>query len=118
MPRIPFFILLTAFATSGASALSLGPDEFASAERLTCVLAQQSLGYLSEEEYTDKTGQLLEDYGQDQSDVIYAKALGYFHGLMFGLDERSESELISRTQVFLNSQACLVNTGVGYGLFL
>jgi len=96
----------------------LGPDEFASAERLTCVLAQQSLGYLSENEYADKTGQLLEEYGQEQSDIIYAKALGYFHGLMFGINERSESEVNSRTQLFLNSQACPMTRSVGYSLRL
>jgi len=109
-------VVLSVLASSGVRALSLGPDEFAAAEHLTCVLAQQSLGYLSEEEYVQMTDETLEEYDQAQSDVIYAKALGYYHGLMFGINDADEGELSNRTLMFLNSQACTINTNVSFGL--
>ena len=107
-----FIFILALCASSRVFSLSLGPDEFVAAERLTCVLAQQSLGYLNDKEYADMTEQVLDDYGQEQSDVIYAKALGYYHGLMFGINTHNESELSSRTQLFLNSQACTLDASL------
>lgn len=116
-----YFLAIVAFSilsSSGAQALSLGPDEFAAAERLTCVLAQQSLGYLEGAEYEELTQSVLEDYDQTQSDVIYAKALGYYHGLMFGVNSQDESQISNRSLVFLNSQACTANTSMTSGLMM
>ena len=118
MPRTALVFLMSVFFSSGSLALSLGPDEFAAAERLTCVLAQQSLGYLNDEEYADMAGQVLDEYAQEASDVIYAKALGYYHGLMFGINDGDESQVSSRTLSFLNSQACTTTASVNLGLLL
>ena len=47
--------------SSQASALSMGPDEFAAARMLTCVLAQDTLGYLDERQYAEETEVVLQD---------------------------------------------------------
>lgn len=116
MQRFLAILVFSILASSESQALSLGPDEFAAAERLTCVLAQQSLGYLNDEEYAEMTELVLDDYDQTQSDVIYAKALGYYHGLMFGVNNNDERQVSSRTIIFLNSQACTTNTNMSIGL--
>ncbi len=116
MQRFIAILVLSMLTNTGVQALSLGPDEFAAAERLTCVLAQQSLGYLNDEEYAEMTELVLDEYDQTQSDVIYAKALGYYHGLMFGVNNKDERQVSNRTIVFLNSQACTTNTDVSIGL--
>ena len=116
MQRFIAILVLSTLAGSGAQALSLGPEEFAAADRLTCVLAQQSLGYLNDEEYAEMTELVLDEYDQTESDVIYAKALGYYHGLMFGINNKDERQVSRRTIVFLNSQACTTNTNVTIGL--
>lgn len=118
MQHYTVILILSILASSGVQALALGPDEFAAAERLTCVLAQQSLGYLDDEEYAEVTRLVLDEYDQGQSDVIYAKALGYYHGLMFGVNNKDERQVSNRTLVFLNSQACTTNTDVRFGLTL
>jgi hypothetical protein len=92
-----------------ASALAMGPDEFAAARQLTCVLAQETLGYLDASEYADQTNSVLEDFDQAESDVIYAKAIGYYDGLMFGVEERDQRGINARLQAFVSSQACLTN---------
>jgi hypothetical protein len=81
-----FLLLLVLVGGTGqATALSLGPEEFAASTQLTCVLAQESLGYLSEDEYGSLTHNVLADFDASESDAIYAKALGYIDGLMFGI---------------------------------
>ncbi len=106
-----FSVLALALAGAQAQALALGPDEFAAARQLTCVLAQDSLGYLSEDDFVAMTDELLEDYDQVDGDVIYAKALGYFDGLMFGLPEGDASQINGRLHTFLESQACTQTVG-------
>lgn len=103
-------------AAGRASALALGPEEFAAARHLTCVLAQDSLGYLSDDDFAELTDDVLEDYEQDTGDVIYAKALGYFDGLMFGLPEGDTSRIDARLRSFLESQSCTRVVGVSYTL--
>ncbi|MBN7797965.1 hypothetical protein [Parahaliea mediterranea] len=107
---------LLAAASLQASALALGPDEFVAARQLTCVLAQDSLGYLSADDFSDLTEEVLADYEQADGDVIYAKALGYFDGLMFGLPESDSSQIQARLRSFLESQACTRVVGVSYTL--
>lgn len=108
-------VLLSAGALQ-AQALALGPDEFVAARQLTCVLAQDSLGYLSQDDFADLTEEVLADYEQTDGDVIYAKALGYFDGLMFGLPEGDNSQVQARLRSFLESQACTRVVGVSYTL--
>ncbi len=95
-------------------ALALGPDEFAAAKRLSCVLAQDSLGYLSEDDYLALTDEVLEEYDAIDGDVIYAKALGYFDGLMFGIPEQDAAGIQSRLRSFVDSQDCTHLTRVGF----
>ena len=92
--------------SSQASALAMGPDQFAAARQLTCVLAQETLGYLTEEQYAEETESVLDGYDQAESDVIYAKAIGYYDGLMFGLPDTEHGAVTARLQSFVNSQAC------------
>ena len=116
----PVFKMVVAallLAGSGFSqALALGPDEFAAARQLTCVLAQDSLGYLNESQYDDMIGDVLDSYTDVDGDVIYAKALGYFDGLMFGIPERDQGQINARLQSFVESQACTRIVGVNYQL--
>ena len=95
-----------------ASALELGAEDFVAAREMTCVLAQDSLGYLSDDEYADMAETILADYDQAQTDVIYAQALGYFDGLMFGLPEADDREISARLQSFVASGACTRFTGL------
>lgn len=106
MSRLLFAGLLLGLMTQPVAALSLGPDEFAAAKRLTCVLAQDSLGYLSEQEYVELTDQVLEELEAESGDVVYAKALGYFDGLMFGIPEEDEQAVAQRLRSYLDSHAC------------
>ncbi len=97
-------------------ALALGPDDFAAAKRLSCVLAQDSLGYLSEDDYAALTDEVLEEYDATDGDVIYAKALGYFDGLMFGIPEQDAAGIQSRLRSFVDSHACAQVTRVSFTL--
>ena len=108
--------VLLLVATSHAFALALGPDDFAAAKRLTCVLAQDTLGYLTEDDYGDLTDEVLDDYDAAEGDVIYAKALGFYSGLMFGIPERDKAGVESRLLGFVSSQACSSVVGVSYRL--
>ncbi len=107
---ISFAVLLSTLSLQ-AQSLALGPDEFVASRNLTCVLAQESLGYLTDEEYAQLTQDVLDGYDQEESDVIYAKALGYYDGLMFGLPASDESVIGERLQEFVESQACTMVTG-------
>jgi len=98
--------LVLASASINTSALAMGPDEFVAARQLTCVLAQESLGYLKSDEYGQLSREVLDGYDAAESDVIYAKALGYYDGLMFGLPESNERAISARLQEFVGSQAC------------
>ncbi len=107
---------LLLIATGQAQALALGPDEFAAAKRLSCVLAQDSLGYLDEADYAALTDDVLEEYETADGDVIFAKALGYFDGLMFGIPEQDAAGIESRLRSFVESQACTQVVGVSFTL--
>lgn len=113
--RSLFSVLVMVTATQ-VQALSLGPDEFAAAKRLTCVLAQESLGYLSDSDYQELTGDVLDDFEAEASDVVYAKALGYFDGLMFGIAEDDNRAVAGRLRSYLDSQACSSLVGVQFQL--
>jgi hypothetical protein len=118
MKRTHLFFAAVVLASAGhlAHALALGPDEFAAAQQLTCVLAQDSLGYLSESEYDELVDEVLGSYEETDGDVIYAKALGYFDGLMFGIPERDANQINDRLRNFVQSQSCTRVVGVSYSL--
>jgi len=99
-------LCLGLFLAQGARALSLGPDEFVAAREVTCILAQDALGYLGEEDFNALLDSALESFDATQGDVIYAKALGYFDGLMFGIPGGDDALVSDRLRAFNQSQAC------------
>ncbi|TCO75636.1 hypothetical protein [Chromatocurvus halotolerans] len=99
-------VLLSLLLPSGAQALALGPKEFAAAKTVACVMAQDSLGYLSENDFNDLVDQALADFEDDAADVIYAKAVGYFDGLMFGIPESDQELVQARLRQFNASRVC------------
>ncbi len=107
---------LLLITTSQVHALALGPDEFAAAKRLSCVLAQDSLGYLNDDDYAALTDDVLDEYDVADGDVIFAKALGYFDGLMFGIPEQDVDGIQARLRNFVDSQACSQVVGVSFTL--
>lgn len=108
----PIFAALLATTLSvNAQSLALGPDQFAAAKNLACVLAQESLGYLSEDEYATLSDEALDGFSEQEVDVIRAKALGYYDGLMFGLPSTDEQQVNERLREFVESRTCTVVIG-------
>lgn len=99
-------LLLSLMLASGAQALALGPKEFAAAKNVACVMAQDSLGYLSEDDFNDLIDQALSGFEGDAGEVIYAKAVGYFDGLMFGIPESDQDLVQARLRQFNTSRVC------------
>ncbi|MDC1287481.1 hypothetical protein N8198_06305 [Gammaproteobacteria bacterium] len=97
-----------------ANALALGVAELSAAKSLGCVLAEDALGYLSEEQFTERFDMVVDGFIEGKVDVIYAKALGYIDGLLFGLSSNDTADAMARLQDFSSSQACsrAVNIGV------
>lgn len=87
-------------------ALSLGSAELRAAEQLGCVLADDALGYLDEDEFTRRFDDVVVDFSDEQVDVVYAKALGYIDGLLFGVPAGQSDVAISRLLEFSNSRSC------------
>lgn len=115
------FAFITSFAlllplSQLAAALSLGPEEFAASKTMACVLAQESLGQLSDVEYGELTNTVLAGFDDEESDAIYAKALGYFDGLMFGIPADNDMMVNERLQEFVGSTACGLNRTVSLSL--
>lgn len=101
-----------AFLASSSQALTLSSAHLAAAERLGCVLAEDALGYLSEEQFNDRFDDAVEGFGSDVVDVIYAKALGTIDGLLFGVTAGESVEVSRRLEAYSNSGRCAAATGV------
>lgn len=99
-------LLLALTVSSGAQALALGPKEFAAAKDVACVMAQDALGYLSEDDFNGLLDQVLSDFDAEAGDVVYAKAVGYFDGLMFGIPESDRGLVQERLHEFNSSHVC------------
>ena len=97
--------LILAVSSHGALALSSSAEEFHAARAMACVLAAQSLGYLSEEEYGERTHTVLDGFDDGERDQILAKALGYYDGLMFSI-EQDEVMVKERLRDFAGSDSC------------
>ena len=102
----PLVLLASGFASMNSAALALAPEEFTASRQLACILAQQSLGQLSEDEYGEMTHNLLDDFEESERDAILAKALGYYDGLMFSIDGGDPVQVDHRLADFVNSQTC------------
>ncbi len=98
---------LACSALSGAvQALSMAPEEFKASRQMACILAQQSLGQLSEEEYGELAHSVLDDFEEAEKDAIIAKALGYYDGLMFSIPGDDATGVNLRLEDFVSSPTC------------
>lgn len=100
------FVLLAMLAGRSAWGLSLAPEEFHASRQLACVLAEQSLGYLSEDEYGELTHKVLDGFDNGERDTILAKALGYYDGLMFSVASDDLQQVNERLEEFVASASC------------
>jgi hypothetical protein len=99
-------IPLIALATQ-SMALSLAPEEFNASRKMACVLAQQSLGQLSEDEYGEKANTLLDGFDDTERDNILAQAVGYYGGLMFSAQNNTDAKAMTlRLEDFVSSRTC------------
>ena len=89
-----------------AAALSLAPEEFTASRKLACVLAEQSLGYLTEDEYGAQTHMVLDGFDEAERDNILSKALGYVDGLMFSIAADDREQVNIRLMDFVDSESC------------
>ena len=102
--------LIALLAISAHSmALSLAPEEFNASRKMACVLAQQSLGQLSENEYGEKANSLLEGFDESERDNILAQAVGYYGGLMYTASDDSNADMGPRLKEFVASSTCSDN---------
>lgn len=98
--------VLAVLSAQGVWALSLAPEEFHASRQLACVLAEQSLGYLSEDEYGERTHTVLDGFEPGERDTILAKALGYYDGLMFSVAPDDVEQVNDRLEDFVASSSC------------
>jgi hypothetical protein len=88
------------------TALSLSPEEFEASRKLACVLAQQSLGQLNEQEYGEKANTLLDGFDAAERDNVLAQAVGYFGGVMFSPTEKDAQATALKMEDFVSSDTC------------
>ena len=102
-------IALAAIVVLGSAhvtALSIAAEELLASRQMACVLARESLGQLSEEEYGERTHTVLDGYSEEERDTILAKALGYYDGLMFALPDDDRDKIRNRLLDFVDSSTC------------
>ena len=99
-------MLLIALAATQVQALTLSSNELDAAQRLGCVLADDALGYLNEDQFNNRFDAAVGDLSDEQVDVIYAKALGYIDGLLFGVSSGDQHEATGRLLSYSNSGSC------------
>lgn len=98
-------LAVSAVLTSAAQALTLSPAHLAAAQRLGCVLADDALGALSEDQFNRRFDSAVEGFSEGAVDIIYAKALGTIDGLLFGISSQG-GEASRRLREFRHSQRC------------
>ena len=91
-----------------AAALTIGAPELQAAQALGCVLAEDALGYLDEAEFTQRFDSVVDGFDAEQTDVIYAQALGMIDGLLFGISASQPRIAEDRLQEFHSSSRCAV----------
>ncbi|MEM6484351.1 MAG: hypothetical protein AAF662_05135 [Pseudomonadota bacterium] len=100
------FCSALAFFAMPTAALSLGAAELLASKQLGCVLAEDALGHLSERQFNERFDSVVEGFDSAQTDVVYAQALGYIDGLLFGLSGSATVEAESRLRAYANSDYC------------
>ncbi len=93
-------------ASLPVQALTLSSSELAAAEQLGCVLADDALGYLNEDQFNNRFDDVVDAFSDEQVDVIYAKALGYIDGLLFGVPNGQGQLAARRLESYSNSERC------------
>jgi len=93
-------------SASPAYALTLSGEHLAAAEDLSCVLAEDALGRLDEQQFNRRFDAAVLGFDEASVDVIYAKALGYIDGLLFGLSEEARGEAAGRLERFSQGPQC------------
>lgn len=104
--RFLSFVALLAALCAPVQALTLSAGDLQAAAQLGCVLADDALGYLNEEQFNQRFDAVVEDFSEEEVDVIYAKALGYIDGLLFGVPSSEAAVATQRLQAFSNSGSC------------
>jgi hypothetical protein len=89
-----------------SSALSLAPEEFKASRQMACVLAQQELGQLSEDQYGKRAHTVLDGFDEAERDNILAQAVGYYGGLMFSETADNAQQVSTRLEDFVSSSTC------------
>ena len=100
----PLFLFLPLAAP--LQALTLSGDHLVAAESLSCVLADDALGYLDEQQFNDRFDASVVGFDDQAVDIIYAKALGYIDGLLFGVSPEASEEASLRLEAYSQSSRC------------
>ena len=102
-----FCLLSLALYSTHSLSLSLGTEEFNTSRKMACVLAQQSLGRLTEDEYGAMTHSLLDGFDEEERDNILAQAVGYYGGLTFTAEGTQSQDLVDlKLEDFVSSSTC------------
>lgn len=104
---IRFCVIPILVCATQSMALSLAPEEFEASRKMACVLAQESLGQLSETEYGEKANTLLDGFDETERDHILAQAVGYFGGVIFSPVENDADRTTVKLEDFVSSSTCL-----------
>ncbi|NND68345.1 MAG: hypothetical protein HKN19_12230 [Halioglobus sp.] len=88
------------------NALSLAAQEFKASRLMACAMAQEALGQLSEDEYGEQALNVLDGFEDSERNNIIAKAIGYYDGLMFSIDESDRGAHDLRLRDFVASGTC------------
>jgi len=73
---------------------------------MACVLAQQSLGQLTEDQYGEMTHSLLDGFDETERDNILAQAVGYYDGLTFSVGDTGPEQVNLKLEDFVASSTC------------
>ena len=102
-----FCLLTLTLHSTQVLSLSLDAKEFDASRKMACVLAQQSLGRLTDDEYGEMTHSLLDGFGEDERDNILAQAVGYYGGLTFTIDGAEDEDFVNlKLEDFVASSTC------------
>lgn len=104
--RIATLAIASCFFCNNVSALSMAAEEFHASRAMACVLAEQALGHIDDDEYGARWHTVLDGFEENERTTILAKALGYYDGLMFDIAESDTGQINRRLEVFVTSKSC------------